>query len=665
MGHSVTIGGDRVGSGKKNKVHLHGYERSTHDLGYIWRSSMAAGTIVPFLTELGLNGDTFDIDLDCDVKTHPTVGPLFGSFKVQLDVFQTPIRLYQGQLHNNKLGIGMNMAEVKLPVMRIDAPGLYGDGSTDYALADLDNTQINPSSIFAYLGIRGIGKRGSVGDTFRRFNAIPFLIYWDIYKNYYANKQEEKGAVLHNIGSALVQSVTQINVYSAAGSDLGQIGTSANSVARRIGLTDRLRIPHTAGQPPKIEQVMLATQYGWRTLDTLFASVRYESNTMMWVEGNITGAVIIANRWQYINPTIVNNGAPIVQVFDLENIDNMRENILVNTRSSGAYEINQASDAPYGLPFIKQGVSWSKMGSQEGLGLKTYQSDLFNNWISTEWLDGDNGVNAVTAIDTSTGEFTIDTLNLAKKVYDMLNRIAISGGSYDDWQDAVYDHQRYRRAESPVYQGGLSKELVFQEVFSTAESGGEDLYQPLGTLAGKGVMANKHKGGKVVVKVDEPIYITGYVSLTPRIDYSQGNSWLGQIFTMDDLHKPALDEIGFQDLIIDQMAWWDTDISDSGEVTMHSAGKQPAWMNYMTNVNKALGNFAIMQNEMFMTLNRRYEAGATSYGVGVKDMTTYIDPMKFNYIFAETSRDAQNFWVQIKVDITARRKMSAKVMPNL
>ena len=30
--------------------------------------------------------------------------------------------------------------------------------------------------------------------------------------------------------------------------------------------------------------------------------------------------------------------------------------------------------------------------------------------------------------------------------------------------------------------------------------------------------------------------------------------------TIDDLHKPALDGIGFQELITEQMAWWDTNI---------------------------------------------------------------------------------------------------------
>ena len=84
----------------------------------------------------------------------------------------------------------------------------------------------------------------------------------------------------------------------------------------------------------------------------------------------------------------------------------------------------------------------------------------------------------------------------------------------------------------------------------------------------------------------------------------------------------------------------------------------------MTNINRTYGNFADPDNEMFMTLNRRYEWSQEDPST-IKDLTTYIDPSKFNFIFAETATDAQNFWTQIAVDITARRKMSAKIMPNL
>jgi hypothetical protein len=99
------------------------------------------------------------------------------------------------------------------------------------------------------------------------------------------------------------------------------------------------------------------------------------------------------------------------------------------------------------------------------------------------------------------------------------------------------------------------------------------------------------------------------------------------------------------------------------EPVFSSAGKQPAWINYMTNVNQVRGNFADKEDSMFMTLNRRYEYGGQL--VGISDLTTYVDPSKFNHIFADTRLDAQNFWVQISNNITARRKMSAKVIPNL
>ena len=155
MGKSVNLGGDRLGSGNKQKVYLHNYERSTHNLGYIWRSTMASGTLVPFLKQVALPGDTFDIDINADVKTLPTVGPLFGSFKMQLDLFLCPMRLYNKALHMNKLGVGMDMSKVKFPKFDLRTNNLV-DGIDE----PIEVQQINQSSLIAYLGIRGNGFNG-------------------------------------------------------------------------------------------------------------------------------------------------------------------------------------------------------------------------------------------------------------------------------------------------------------------------------------------------------------------------------------------------------------------------------------------------------------------------------------------------------------------------
>ena len=83
----------------------------------------------------------------------------------------------------------------------------------------------------------------------------------------------------------------------------------------------------------------------------------------------------------------------------------------------------------------------------------------------------------------------------------------------------------------------------------------------------------------------------------------------------------------------------------------------------MTATPEVYGDFA--EDLMFMVLNRRYETEMRGEQMFIKDLTTYIDPKKYNYLFANTKLDATNFWCQFGLKIIARRKMSAKIMPNL
>nr|QJB19711.1 MAG: major capsid protein [Microvirus sp.] len=650
---SKNLGGDRLGSGNKMKIQMRNYERSTHDLSYLWRSTMATGTLVPYMKILGLPGDTFDIDLNAHVLTLPTVGPLFGSFKLQLDVFVCPLRLYNAQLHMNKLNVGLDMSKVKFPLAYIITSALNANLDSP-----VETRQISQSSLLAYLGHRGNGYLNNTTAPDRHINAIPILAYYDIYKNYYANKMENVGYIIQGGGSS------QIQVYTALGQPITFPITSFPTPALLIRV------------PEKVEarEVVIKHESGTYTLPEVFNTVKkaiIDGNTEFIVTGYSAG---IATGTTYGFSYADESKNLRMYQFPLENIDLMREKILQQP-STSALTLNGGSSTlePYRsiLRRINDGslsdlnsksYSWFAMN---GLALKTYQSDIFNNWLRNDIVNGTGGtsINEISAVSTVGGKFTIDSLNLAKKVYDMLNRIAVSGGSYEDWISAVYTHQPYRRTESPVYMGGLSKEIVFQEV--VANSGFENEYgekEALGSLAGRGILSNKHKGGNIYIKLDEPSYIIGIISITPRLDYSQGNDWDMKLRTMNDLHKPALDGIGFQDLITDQMAYWEAHGNVSNPIT-YSAGKQPAWLNYMTNFNKCYGNFANPDDQMFMTLNRRYECDETTRRI--KDLTTYIDPKKFNYIFADTERDAQNFWVQLAVDITARRKMSAKIIPNL
>ena len=105
------------------------------------------------------------------------------------------------------------------------------------------------------------------------------------------------------------------------------------------------------------------------------------------------------------------------------------------------------------------------------------------------------------------GKLTMDALNLAQKVYNMLNRIAVSGGTYRDWLETVFTGGNYmERCETPIFEGGMSTEIVFQEVISNSASG----EQPLGTLAGRGYDTGKQKGGHDKQQSNRTIFHYGH-----------------------------------------------------------------------------------------------------------------------------------------------------------
>ena len=168
------IGKNTLGDNNKMKVHLRTYNRSTHNLSYIWRNTQAVGTLVPFMSIPMTKDDTFEIHLQSNVLTHPTIGPLFGRFKLQNDVFFCPIRLYNSWLHNNKTKIGLKMSAIKLPQWVFEISPIRANSGDTYE--KLNTT--NPSSLWNYLGLRGTGaiSPGSAINE-RNFNAILILCY--------------------------------------------------------------------------------------------------------------------------------------------------------------------------------------------------------------------------------------------------------------------------------------------------------------------------------------------------------------------------------------------------------------------------------------------------------------------------------------------------------
>lgn len=652
MSIQKNIGKNTIGDNKKMEVDLRTYNRSTHNLSTIVRNTQSAGTLVPTLTLVMQKDDTFEINIESSVLTHPTTGPLYGSFKLENHLFFIPFRLYNSWLHNNRLGIGLNMSQIKLPQLKVNLNKLNDQPGED----NLQWSQVNPSCLLSYLGIKGYGGfKTDVTTTVASKNAVKLLGYWDIFKNYYANKQEE---IAYFIGSNDPMEI-EINTNTVDNNDNipQNIGTVQND--SKIVITDPLKIYN---------------EYNitfWVTQTIGHSPVQMTVNEIgsgAWANGQYTITVLNApSGGSWWIRMIQSTQQQALQSFSLDEIDRIRDEILT-TQGNVSYDLrgDDTEEITLKKMFGKRGNN-NKLKStrpQYGLLLKTYNSDLYQNWINTEWIEGANGINEISSVDVTDGKLSMDALNLAQKVYNMLNRIAVSGGTYRDWLETVYASGQYlERCETPTFEGGTSQEIVFQEVVSNSAT--ED--EPLGTLAGRGINAGKQKGGKIKIRATEPGYVMSITSITPRIDYSQGNDFDTDWTTIDDMHKPALDGIGYQDSVNTGRAWWDdTYVDTTGTLQKHAAGKTVAWIDYMTNVNRTYGNFASGMSEAFMVLNRDYQMKVGTDGnTLIDDLTTYIDPVKYNYIFADTSIDAMNFWVQIKYDITARRLMSAKQIPNL
>lgn len=652
MSIKKNIGKNTIGDNNKMSVDLHTYNMSTHDLSTIFRNTQSAGTLVPNLILLAQKGDTINIDIESHVLTHPTVGPLFGSFKHENHIFSVPIRLYNSWLHNNRTKIGLNMSDIKLPQIEVNINNSY-----DNPTPDNQWTQVNPSCLLAYLGIKGYGINASITgeDVTIQKMAVPILGYYDIFKNYYANTQEED---FYIIGATT--SIEKIEVTQTTGNNI--ISSTPDNINIGIANGDIVTIyPKNTYESKELTVTWFdaATQKSKTGNPTQFGT--WNKSTGKWT-------IKIPETTVGVLMKITPNNRVKLQRYPLEDIDLMRD--LIYGERGNTTTIITAKYPGYNLPLYESFAKRLPNGklnttsSQYGLCLKTYNSDLLQNWVNTEWIDGTTGINEISAVDVTDGKLTMDALNLAQKIYNMLNRIAISGGTYRDWLETIFTGGNYmERCETPMFEGGMSTEIVFQEVISNSASG----EQPLGTLAGRGYDTGKQKGGHIKIKVTEPCFIMGIGSITPRVDYSQGNEFFNELQTMDDIHKPALDGIGYQDSLNWQRAWWDNTYMKGSNRIQTAAGKTVAWINYMTNINRTFGNFAINDNEAFMVLNRNYELSpnAGTNETKIADLTTYIDPVKFNYIFADTNLDAMNFWVQTKFDIKIRRLISAKQIPNL
>ena len=271
------------------------------------------------------------------------------------------------------------MAQIKLPKISVTLNNLYGDSPT----STNQWTQINPSCVLAYLGLRGYGSLKGVQSKTVGKNGVPLLMYYDILKNYYANTQEE-------------------NFYTIGGSTKLVVTINGDT------MENPNNIPNTLGEVTSDSSITLSPKEGL-TKDEIRFTVKTNINARavtMTVDEigdwDASGSVIliettkVLSTW-YIN-AVYSTKKTALNKWELESLDVLRDYIL-QTPGNKTCVLTTNSDIPLLQDFAQRDRdnTLKTTTPQYGLCLKTYNSDIYQNWINTEWIEGVQGVNEISA----------------------------------------------------------------------------------------------------------------------------------------------------------------------------------------------------------------------------------------------------------------------------
>ena len=295
-------------------------------------------------------------------------------------------------------------------------------------------------------------------------------MYYEIGAMYYANQQEEVMYMIHN---GLNLGITGMTMYDNSWS--APIPAAPATAPVQLNLADLPRIEVSVSGQTQPSEIYVNTNAGRVQLVKLFGAVNsIAAGVYSFSVLNSSYDGIFIFSYEGIDQT---TSLPQLYPFNLDAINEIKMDILADVKSTTPFRITTLSTVePYKTLLKPVSGKYPLTSSQEGLLVKTYQSDLFNNWLNTAAI---NNINNRATISTTSGGFTMEAFLLMEKLYNYLNRVQLAGNTVDDWEEINWGKSSSTRIEKPIFEGGLSKELVFEEVVSNSST----TEQPLGTLA--------------------------------------------------------------------------------------------------------------------------------------------------------------------------------------
>lgn len=565
------------------------------------RTTMAPGCLYPIYNRHCLPGDKIEISLNSLVKTYPTLAPLMGSFKLQVDHFFVPWRLYVPPMR-------VNTRNELFPSPTADrdgrpATGPWNDGKvapSDFPLPYWSPQVLNtnlpsygnvvnlPGGLADFLGIPPDMTvptnllSGDVADSNPLYlSALPYLAYWDIVRNYYVNDQEN-------------------SAYYCAHNRL-------------------------SGEP-ELRPMLLSR------LDDFFRKCT------SWYTGNSSSVPTYTGDITYFwSQVLGQDGTPEflrpLYGFSSDNTDARGNNNGLFLRTYPPDRMTSWLD--------KSGYDVSQWGSRVQ--------------VTNGSVPGSSG-------SPTTPYFTNDQMIYASKLGKLLNRNLLAGGRYADWLRSQFGVTTMKDLDIPQYLGDSDTEVLFEDILSTAQTDGADLATRAGT--GIGVMhtgkryCNVTEHGTYMIIASLVPNVDYYQDLHREWRKTMFSDCyvpaLGQI-GMQDLQVYEMEAVHAASSNVDTGDQWRLEY-DGGLF------KQPAWIEYMTDWNRCHADFT--STLRYWTLSRTF-AVPESEEYPLRNFSSYVSPWLYNYAFADTSPDAHNFQVQFKIDAKFKRCIGKRVMPTL
>lgn len=524
-----------------------------HDLSHYLRTSMAPGLGYPICCIPCNAGDQHQLEFKHLMNTQAILNPLYGSYRLQICVFFAGVSLYVPKLWRNgsMLQSASGLLDVNFPIFN--------------PAAHKPMYQVDSSSLPAFLGMGYHSGRFSSAPTTFSVNLIPYLMYYDIFRHYYANRQEG----FYNVMTA------------------------------NWGINDKR-----------------VSFYDLTQLDNLYMSLPHSG-------GDMTSSTNLAQT-------------PIAGLFTIPH------------------------NSTFKAPFMTVPLG--------GLWQACYMPDRMNVILNDTFFN--NNVSTVT-VSTVGDSFQVDQLVTAKKLWNSRNNDVITNGTFKDWIRVHFGVTPKIMDDMPTFCGATSSDILFEDIRATtsAKIGDADQY-----LGDKGSSAMGYGDSRRFnIEVDRPGYIMAIATLVPRVDYYQSTERYVRHTKLSDMFRPEFNGIGYQDVLISDLntefpEGWDASVATAVDNNpfAQSVGKQPAWIEYMTAVNKVRGSFCTTERSWVLARDMRADVnpGPDVSPAQNTAFTAYIDPAHWNQPFADQSDTAQNFYAQFYLRHRVRSTVLKRLRPK-